>query len=99
MDITYGEISDSKTYTHKQIAKLWGVSERVTKEMLLDNFHCVRIGNLLLVSGLSIRLDVERLSQSPKMDENGHLPAEAQRRKRNETPPDDPRPPKRQVKS
>lgn len=96
-DQTFGEFEDSKLYTSEAIAKKWGRSEKETRRILVDNFHIAQFGNLILVSGLSLRLDVERMARSPQaQSEDGELPTEPHMRRVKPQPAETkPRPPKR----
>lgn len=87
---TFGEFEDSKLYSVEAIAKKWGRSEKETRRILVDNFHIAQFGNLILVSGLSLRLDVERMAQSPQArGDSGELPSEPHMRRKKPVPPAD----------
>jgi len=62
---SFGPIEDGVTYTHQQIGKVIGRSDRWVKDFIKNNnVRCADLGNgLMVVSGRLWRLAIEKLSQ------------------------------------
>lgn len=85
----FGCINDQAVYTAETVAKLIGRNVKFTKQLLRDNFEITDFGGgLILVSGVNLRLGVERLSRFSTDD------SESQ-----DTPDQPPRSPKRRPRS
>lgn len=81
---TFGEFEDGKVYLDSVVAKKWGKSLSLTRQLLTDNFDCADLGNgVLAISGLYLRLGIERMAQAPKAaaDADGHSPRSITRRR------------------
>ncbi len=61
---TSGFISDDRTYTHIQIGRAVGRSDRWAKEFIRENVPFADLGGgLLAISGRNWRLAIEEMSQ------------------------------------